>query len=162
MKGQGQLFRDAYPTYADTDRIPAVRGAPHTGPDRPGGSGCWWCLVALAVLAAGTALGLVKAGIIDKKGPSNPSATPDPRSRHDHRPEGTAGHPDLDRGRHGHLSDRDRRLFRDGGHDHRPLLGEYRRRRTAPDLRGHHPPRQLAEGDPPREPQVDSARAGPR
>ena len=74
-QGQGQLFRDAYPTYADTDRIPAVRGA---SPHRPGPAR--WLrvlvvLVALAVLAAGTALGLVKAGIIDRKGPSSQSAT---------------------------------------------------------------------------------------
>ena len=40
---QGQLFRDAYPTYADTDRIPAVvapRGVAGTFPlaPRPGRS----------------------------------------------------------------------------------------------------------------------------
>ncbi len=82
IEGQGQLFRDAYPTYADTDRIPAVRGvsARRPGPAR-------WLrilvvLVALAVLAAGAALGLVKAGVIDTNspsspsGPSSPSATP--------------------------------------------------------------------------------------
>lgn len=75
IEGQGQLFGDAYPTYADTDRIPAVRGA---SPHRPGPAR--WLrvlvvLVALAVLAAGTALGLVKAGIIDKNRPSSPNAT---------------------------------------------------------------------------------------
>src|SRR5271166_3486649 len=65
--GQGQLFSDAhaYPTYADTDKIPAVgRGR---ASDRSG-SGRWLrvavVLVALAVLAAGAALGLVKAGVI--------------------------------------------------------------------------------------------------
>ena len=71
---QGQLFGDAYPTYADTDKIPAVnRGAATPGPAR-------WLrvlvvLVALVVLAAGAALGLVKAGVIDKSGSGNPSAT---------------------------------------------------------------------------------------
>jgi hypothetical protein len=71
---QGQLFGDAYPTYADTDKIPAVgRVAPSTGPAR-------WLrvlvvLVAVVVLAAGAALGLVKAGVIDKSGTNNPRAT---------------------------------------------------------------------------------------
>jgi len=71
---QGQLFRDAYPTYADTDKIPAVgRGAPSPGPAR-------WLrvlvvLVAVIVVAAGAALGLVKAGVIDKSGTNHPSAT---------------------------------------------------------------------------------------
>jgi hypothetical protein len=64
---QGQLFRDAYPTYADTDRIPAVsRRVASPGPSR-------WLrvlvvLVALVVVAAGATLGLVKAGVIDKNG----------------------------------------------------------------------------------------------
>jgi len=67
-EGQGQLFPEAlgYPTYADTDKIPAVggggRGGDRTGPAR------WLrvtvALVALAVVAAGAALGLVKAGVI--------------------------------------------------------------------------------------------------
>jgi hypothetical protein len=70
---QGQLFRDASPTYADTDRIPAVgRGAVAPRPSR-------WLrvlvvLVALVVVAAGATLGLVKAGIIDKNGTGNSSA----------------------------------------------------------------------------------------
>jgi hypothetical protein len=72
---QGRLFSDAHPTYADTDKIPAVRGygaAP--GPAR-------WLrvlvvLVALVVVAAGAALGLVKAGVIDTNGTSSPTATP--------------------------------------------------------------------------------------
>jgi len=76
IEGQGQLFRDGYPTYADTDRIPAVRGASSRRP----GPARWLrvlvVLVALAVLAAGAALGLVKAGVIDKNGPSSPSAAP--------------------------------------------------------------------------------------
>lgn len=73
-EGQGQLFRDNFPTYADTDKIPAVGGhSARPGPAR-------WLrvlvvVVAVAVLAAGAALGLVKAGIIDKSGTSNPSAT---------------------------------------------------------------------------------------
>jgi hypothetical protein len=73
-EGQGQLFRDSYPTYADTDKIPAVRGR-STGP----GPSRWLrflvVLVALVVLAAGAALGLVKAGVIDKSGTNNPSAS---------------------------------------------------------------------------------------
>ena len=69
---QGQLFRDAYPTYADTDKIPAV-GRSAVGPSR------WLRIlvvfVALVVVAAGATLGLVKAGVIDKKGSGNSSAT---------------------------------------------------------------------------------------
>ena len=71
---QGQLFGDAYPTYADTDKIPAVgRGTPSPGPAR-------WLrvlvvLVALVVVAAGATLGLVKAGVIDKGGNNSPSPT---------------------------------------------------------------------------------------
>ncbi|MGA2930962.1 MAG: hypothetical protein ABSE98_02615, partial [Acidimicrobiales bacterium] len=67
LAGQGQLFPEAlaYPTYADTDKIPAVGRGRSSGRSR---SGRWLqvavVLVALAVLAAGTALGLVKAGII--------------------------------------------------------------------------------------------------
>jgi hypothetical protein len=73
-EGQGQLFRDSYPTYADTDKIPAVGGRPaRPGPAR-------WLrvlvvLVALVVLAAGAALGLVKAGVIDKSGTNTPGAS---------------------------------------------------------------------------------------
>jgi hypothetical protein len=72
---QGQLFGDAYPTYADTDRIPAVR----RGPARPGPAR--WLrvlvvIVALVVVAAGATLGLVKAGVIDKSSPGRSSATP--------------------------------------------------------------------------------------
>jgi hypothetical protein len=74
-EGQGQLFRDSYPTYADTDKIPAVRGPSAQSGTRPNR----WLrflvvLVALAVLAAGAALGLVKAGVIDKTGTNTPSA----------------------------------------------------------------------------------------
>ncbi len=67
-EGQGQLFPDAlaYPTYGDTDKIPAVGGRSRR-PDGPGPAR-WLrvavAVVALAVIAAGTALGLVKAGVI--------------------------------------------------------------------------------------------------
>ena len=80
-RGQGQLFPDAlaYPTYADTDKIPAVgkvgRGAGRTGEAR------WLrvavAVVALAVVAAGVALGLVKAGVIGNgNGGSGTSGAP--------------------------------------------------------------------------------------
>jgi hypothetical protein len=71
---QGQLFGNAYPTYADTDKIPAVgRGTASPGPSR-------WLrflvvLVAVVVVAAGATLGLVKAGVIDKSGTNNQSST---------------------------------------------------------------------------------------
>ncbi len=86
--GQGQLFPEAlaYPTYADTDKIPAVgRGR---GPGRSG-SGRWLrvavVLVAIAVLAAGAALGLVKSGVIGNgngngSGTSGAPTTHHPRS----------------------------------------------------------------------------------
>ncbi len=65
--GQQQLFADAYPTYADTDKIPAVGGG-RRGADGPSRSGRLLrvavVVVALAVLAGGAALGLVKAGVI--------------------------------------------------------------------------------------------------
>jgi hypothetical protein len=73
---QGRLFNDAYPTYADTDKIPAYSGprAARRGPSR-------WLrvlvvVVAVVVVAAGATLGLVKAGIIDKKGTGSPKAAP--------------------------------------------------------------------------------------
>lgn len=75
---QGKLFNDAYPTYADTDKIPAVQG----GGSRPGSSRLLRVLVvivALAVLAAGAALGLVKAGVIDKSGTNSPPAAQSPQ-----------------------------------------------------------------------------------
>jgi hypothetical protein len=73
---QGRLFNDGYPTYADTDKIPAYT------PLRPVRSGparslrVLVVLVALVVVAAGVTLGLVKAGIIDKSGTGSPKATP--------------------------------------------------------------------------------------
>jgi hypothetical protein len=72
---QGQLFKDGYPTYADTDKIPAYRGP---GPVRSGPARSLRILVvlvALVVVAAGATLGLVKAGVIDKSGTGSPKAT---------------------------------------------------------------------------------------
>jgi hypothetical protein len=69
---QGQLFADPYPTYADTDKIPAVTSASsgrYVGPSR------WLrvtvAAVAVVVLAAGVALGLVQAGVIGNGTPSH-------------------------------------------------------------------------------------------
>jgi hypothetical protein len=72
---QGRLFNDGYPTYADTDKIPAYSGpAPvRSGPARS--LRILVVLVALVVVAAGATLGLVKAGIIDKSGTGSPKAT---------------------------------------------------------------------------------------
>ena len=73
---QGRLFNDGHPTYADTDKIPAYRGAAvaRRGPAR------WLrvlvAVVALVVVAAAAALGLVKAGVIDKSGTGSPKAAP--------------------------------------------------------------------------------------
>ncbi len=70
---QGQLFHDVYPTYAETDRIPVVpRAAGRSGSSRF--LRALVIIVAIAVLAAGAALGLVKAGVIDKSGTNNPPA----------------------------------------------------------------------------------------
>ena len=63
---QQQLFAGGYPTYADTDKIPAVTGG-RGGPGRRRTGRVLRAavvLAALAVLAAGAALGLVKAGVI--------------------------------------------------------------------------------------------------
>jgi hypothetical protein len=73
---QGRLFNPGYPTYADTDKIPAYNGG---GPVRP--RPARWLrilvvIVALVVVAAGATLGLVKAGVIDKTGNGSPKATP--------------------------------------------------------------------------------------
>ncbi len=80
--GQGQLFSDGYPTFADTDQIPPVHhGARRSG--RPRTSRLLRlavAIVALAVIAGAAALGLVKAGVIDTTtnggSPPNPTATP--------------------------------------------------------------------------------------
>jgi hypothetical protein len=65
--GQGQLFSDTYPTYAQTDQIPVVsrgRSGYVPGPSR------WLRLAvtvaALFVVAAGVTLALVKTGVIGK------------------------------------------------------------------------------------------------
>jgi len=81
-EGQGQLFPDAlaYPTYGDTDKIPAV-GSGGRSPGQPGPAR-WLrvavAVVALAVIAAGAALGLVKSGVIGNGngGGSGSSSTP--------------------------------------------------------------------------------------
>ena len=78
---QQQLFADAYPTYADTDKIPAVsasRGS-HGPPRSSRVLRLAVVLVALAVLAAGAALGLVKAGVIaNGNGSGSPNGTAQP------------------------------------------------------------------------------------
>jgi hypothetical protein len=76
---QGRLFNDGYPTYADTDKIPAYSGG---GPVRSGPSRSLRILVvvvALIVVAAGATLGLVQSGVIDKSGTGNPKAASTPR-----------------------------------------------------------------------------------
>ena len=65
--GQGQLFADAFPTYADTDKIPAVRGAARVGRVPVAGVLRVAVAVAAGVIAAGVTLGLVKAGVIGNK-----------------------------------------------------------------------------------------------
>jgi len=86
LEGQGQLFPDAlaYPTYGDTDKIPAVGGSKRraSGP----GPARWLrvavALVALAVIAAGTALGLVKAGVIGNGNGGGPGTSAAPPTHH--------------------------------------------------------------------------------
>jgi hypothetical protein len=84
-EGQGQLFADAYPTYADTDKIPTVNNGGRRGyRSRPRTSTLLrWAvlLVALAVVAGGVILGLVKAGVIDKTTAGTASTTP-PAAHH--------------------------------------------------------------------------------
>jgi len=62
---QGQLFADAYPTYADTDQLPAVSPSRSRSPHR---THRWLrvavVLVAVAVLGAAAALALVKSGVL--------------------------------------------------------------------------------------------------
>ena len=66
--GQGQLFSDASPTFADTDRIPVVGTGRRTGGPDPSP----WLrgaviVVALAVLASGVVLALAQTGVIGRK-----------------------------------------------------------------------------------------------
>lgn len=75
---QQQLFADSYPTYADTDQIPATPGG-HGPPRSSRLLRAAVVLVSLAVLAAGAALGLVKAGVIgggSNNGNGNGTAQP--------------------------------------------------------------------------------------
>ena len=72
---QGQLFADAYPTYADTDQLPAVSPSRSRSPHR---THRWLrvavVLVAVAVLGAAAALALVKSGVL-KTGSGSGSGT---------------------------------------------------------------------------------------
>ncbi len=77
--GQGRLFSDGHPTYADTDQIPAVRHGdrgsrrPRTSPLLRLAVG----IVALAVLAGAVALGLVHVGVISTSSNGvSPTTTP--------------------------------------------------------------------------------------
>jgi hypothetical protein len=85
---QGRLFNDGHPTYADTDKIPAYRAS---SPVRHG-TARWLrilvALVAVVVLAAAAALGLVKAGVIDKSNTGSPQAAP---TTHHHAPAASKG-----------------------------------------------------------------------
>jgi hypothetical protein len=84
--GQGVLFHEAlgYPTFGDTDKIPAVSGARGGrrgggGPRAPGWLRLAVLIVIVAILAAAATLGLVKAGVIDGNGNSgNPAASGSP------------------------------------------------------------------------------------
>jgi hypothetical protein len=77
--GQGRLFSESVDTvtsFADTDQLPAV---PRDGYPSPGGSTRALRIaviaVAVAVVAAGAALGLVKAGVIGSTTTSAPPKT---------------------------------------------------------------------------------------
>lgn len=73
---QGQLFADAYPTYADTDQLPVVSRSRSGSPHR---THRWLrvavVLVALAVLGAAAALALVKSGVLKTGSGSGPSGS---------------------------------------------------------------------------------------
>jgi hypothetical protein len=91
---QGQLFSDTYPTYADTDQLPAVS---KTRPPRPHRDGVHRALrvavvaVGLAVLAAATALGLVTSGVLTTGGATgSPSTSPPAATPHPTGPTSTA------------------------------------------------------------------------
>jgi hypothetical protein len=89
--GQGRLFSDAHPTFADTDRIPAVRHGDR-GSRRPRTSGLLRLavgIVALAVVAGALALGLVQAGVINTSS-NGVSPTTTPPSHHTAPPPSTS------------------------------------------------------------------------
>jgi hypothetical protein len=81
---QGQLFSDGFPTYADTDQIPAVQhGARGSRRSRsPRLLRFAVAIVALAVIAGAVALGLVKAGVIDSSGNGGSPTTTPPTTHH--------------------------------------------------------------------------------
>jgi hypothetical protein len=80
---QGQLFADAYPTYADTDQIPVASGAPtYRRPRTSRLLRLAVALVALAVVAGAAVLGLVKAGVLDTKNNNGHANTASPPSHH--------------------------------------------------------------------------------
>ena len=157
-EGQGQLFPDAlaYPTYGDTDKIPAVGGRSRR-PDEPGPAR-WLrvavAVVALAVIAAGTALGLVKAGVIGNGnvngGGSGTSGAPPAHHSSATNPKTPLLERDVDRSGHRLLQHRRAGLSGHGYHDDGTVLGEHRGRGPAPQLRGHPRARDEPEGDPPR------------
>jgi hypothetical protein len=84
--GQGVLFHDAhgYPTFGDTDKIPAVtqgRARGRAGPRAPRWLRLAVVLVSVVIAAAAAVLGLVKSGIIDGSGNGgNQAATGTSRS----------------------------------------------------------------------------------
>ena len=139
------------PTPTPTESRPSPPGASSHRP----GPARWLrvlvVLVALAVLAAGAALGLVKAGIIDKKSPGTPGATQTTQPPTTATPKAPLATPVS--------TGAGTATYQIGIAAYSVTVVtttgrswvEYRRRRTAPNLRGHPPPRQLAEGDPPRE-----------
>ncbi len=83
-RGQGRLFSDSVDTvtsFADTDQLPVVRPARTRGSSGARMLRVAVVVVALAVVAAGAALGLVKAGVI---GSSSGSGSPAKTASHHH------------------------------------------------------------------------------
>ena len=81
---QGQLFHDAYPTYADTDQIPAMGHGSGAAYQRRRTSRLLRlavAVVALAVVAGGVALGLVQAGVIGTSNNGHSASAPPPAHR---------------------------------------------------------------------------------
>jgi hypothetical protein len=86
--GQGRLFSesvDKVTSFADTDQLPVV---PRDRSRSPGGSTRGLriavILVAVAVVAAGAALGLVKAGVIGSTSPSTSASSTKTTATHHH------------------------------------------------------------------------------